>query len=285
MPVFIFLFGYNVKYSPKRIVYRWFIPYVIFQCIYILFSRFVLNDNKDFQFTTPYWLLWYMLACIYYQLLLPMFNAVDKRRQICVIICAFILSLLAGYDNTIGYYMSISRFFVFQPWFILGYYCRKNDFLQQFTVMPKKRVLVLLVSMVIIVVLVPFIWSFPSELLYGSYSYSNCGGAMWMRAVAFAMSLSVILFLFVGMKPYLSKKLILITNIGQNTWPIFLLHGFVVKAVPVYFPYLVGSPWMTIFLSYVILLLAGNKLCNKAIYFLCFMWLEKITEKLPFKNP
>ena len=64
MPAFIFLFGYNAQYSPKKIVYRWCIPYVIFQCAYILFSRFVIKTDINFQFTTPYWLLWYMLVCI-----------------------------------------------------------------------------------------------------------------------------------------------------------------------------------------------------------------------------
>ena len=64
MPAFIFLFGYNAKYSPKKIVYRWCLPYAIFQCAYISFAKFILNANTNFQFTTPYWLLWYMLLTL-----------------------------------------------------------------------------------------------------------------------------------------------------------------------------------------------------------------------------
>ena len=37
MPAFIFLFGYNIKYSTKRIVYHWCVPYVVFQSAYIFF--------------------------------------------------------------------------------------------------------------------------------------------------------------------------------------------------------------------------------------------------------
>ena len=70
MPVFIFLFGYNVKYSPKRIVYHWITPYIVFQTIYILFSRYVLEIDMDFQYSTPYWHLWYIVACLFYELLL-----------------------------------------------------------------------------------------------------------------------------------------------------------------------------------------------------------------------
>ena len=99
MPAFLFLFGYNVKFSPKKIIYRWCVPYVIFQCAFIVFSRTVLNANKTFQFTTPYWILWYMLACIYYQLLLPLFDTDDKKKQIITILCAFALSLFVGYEK------------------------------------------------------------------------------------------------------------------------------------------------------------------------------------------
>lgn len=275
MPAFIFLFGYNAKYSPKKIIYRWCLPYVIFQCVYILFSNFILNTNTDFQFTTPYWILWYILACIYYQLLLPLFDTPDNRKQFVTILCAFVISLLIGYEESVGQYMSLLRFFVFQPWFLLGYYCKKNNLLEKLSLQPKRRFFVLLVSETIIVILFLFIAIIPSGLLYGSYSYSSCEGTLWMRGMVSIMSFAVILFLCVGMRPYLSRKLALITNIGQNTWPIFLLHGFVVKAIPIYFPYLVSSPWRVILLSCVIVIFAGNKLCYKIVYYICFSWLEK----------
>lgn len=284
MPVFIFLFGYNVKYSPKRIIYRWCIPYAIFQCAYIMFAKFALNANIYFQFATPYWLLWYMLVCIYYQLLLPLFDVADKHKQILAILCVFIMSFLIGNENSVGYYMSLSRFFVFQPWFVLGYYCKKNNVLERLSIHPKRRFAILFASAAIIIFLIPYLWTIPNGLLYGSYSYSNCEATPWMRAMVSLISSSMILLLLVGVKPCLSKDLSLITSIGQNTFPIFLLHGFVVKAVPVYFRYLVSSPWSVILLSCAILLLTGNKLCNKAIYYACFSWLEKFPAKAAYKE-
>ena len=96
MPAFIFLFGYNVRYSLKRIVYRWCVPYIIFQSLYIIFARVVLKTAINFQYVTPYWLLWYILACIFYQLLLPLFDTADKRRQIIALVCVFAVSLFIG---------------------------------------------------------------------------------------------------------------------------------------------------------------------------------------------
>jgi fucose 4-O-acetylase-like acetyltransferase len=81
--------------------------------------------------------------------------------------------------------------------------------------------------------------------------------------------------LFIGLKGFLNKRLFLITNIGQNTLPVFLLHGFIIKALPVYFPDLLQYPLITLLLSVVILLIFGNKLFNKAVYYIGFSWLER----------
>lgn len=274
MPVFLFLFGYHSRYSLKRIVCRWCIPYAVFQCAYIVFAKMVLKANVRFQFTTPYWLLWYMLVCIFYQILMPVYDKTDRRAQIAIVAVVLILSFCVGYFDSIGYALSLSRFFVFQPWFVLGYYCKKNGFVQWLDCHRRIQRYAVVVPVVAIAALMPFLWKIPNGLLYGSYSYSRCGGTIWMRAAVFAISACMVLFLFVGIKPYMNKKLMLITQIGQNTWPVFLLHGFVVKATPVYFPGLVDSPWSVVALSCGILLLTGNAFCKKLINYVCFSWLE-----------
>lgn len=285
MPAFIFLFGYNASYSPKKIVFRWFLPYIFFQCAYIAFSKFILNSNASFQFTTPYWLLWYMLACIYYQLLLPLFDTENKTRQIITILCAFGISFLIGFDTSVGYYMSLSRFLVFQPWFLLGYYCKKNNLLEKLCDLPKIRFPILFASAAIIALLIPYTKAIPTGLLYGSCSYASCGGSLWLRGIAGIIAFSVIMFLCIGIRPYLRRNMLFITHIGQNTWPVFLLHGFAAKAVPAYFPYLISAPWRVVVLTCVLLILAGNKLCNKAVYYISFSWLEKLPAKTPNKEP
>ncbi len=282
MPVFIFLFGYNVRYSPKKVIFRWCLPYIVFQSLYLLFSLFVLDIKVDFQYTTPYWLLWYMLSLIFYQLLLPLYETTNKNRQILTLICAFVISLLVGFDETIGYYMSLSRFFVFQPWFLLGYYCKKNGILEVMIKQKITRTVVMIFSVVLIGLsaLLLYYTDIPNGLLYGSLPYAKCGGALWMRAIVSIISICWILFLFVGVKPYLNKKLFLITTIGQNTWPIFLLHGFFIKALPIYLPHLLHYPWAILPLTCLLLLAFGNKIFNKAIYYISFSWLERFT-----KNP
>ena len=281
IPVFLFLFGYNIKYSPKRIVYCWCIPYVLFQTLYLIFAQVILNKNVSFQYTTPYWILWYMLVCIFYQLLLPLYDIKNKRKEIFVVLCVAILSLLIGFEDSIGYYMSLSRFFVFQPWFVLGYYCKKNNILEALSGCNKKRFIAVFISIIVILLSVKLLLSehIPNALLYGSCSYTKSKADLWMRGAVFLISLSWVIFLFVGLKPYINKKIAYITKTGQNTWPIFLLHGFVVKSIPIYYPELLNYPLKVLLISCVILFLMGNKIVNKAVYYISFSWMEKFSRE------
>ena len=277
MPVFIFLFGYHVRFSAKRIVFRWCIPYVIFHAVYTIFAVRVLREPVAHPLTRPYWLLWYMMACVFYQVLLPLYDTTDRRRQILALVCVYALSLIVGFVDSIGYYLSLSRFFAFQPWFLLGYYCKKNGILEKLSVPGGKGAALVWVSAAVILLSIPFACNgkLPKELLYGSYSYASCAGALWMRAVAWVISLGWILFLFVGVRPRWNRKLPLVTAIGQNTWPIFLFHGFLVKLVQLRWPELVATPGRTVLLACGILLLLGNRVCSRAMDYPSFSWLEK----------
>ena len=220
-----------------------------------------------------------MLACIYYQLLLPLFDTDHKGMQVLAVLSTFVISLLVGFDQKVGYYMSLSRFFVFQPWFLLGYYCKKHDLLERLSCNPKIQLPILLASAAVMAMLVTSVRVIPDGILYGSYYYAGCSGTIWMRATASVMAFAAILFLCVGMKPYLRRKLPLVTTIGQHTWPIFLLHGFLIKAIPAFFPELVSTTWRVLLLTCAVLILAGNPICTKAVYYASFSWLEKFDSR------
>ncbi len=259
MPAFLFLFGCFAKFSPKRILVRWCVPYVIFQTVYLLFERYVLGWNTGVQYTTPYWILWYLLVCIFYQLLIPLVDTENKLRQTLTVIVSVILALSVGYADTIGYPLSLSRFFVFLPWFLIGFYCKKNKMLQQV------KTPVCFIPSVIVVVASVFFLHFAdvsNGLLYGSYSYAKCGGTLCLRAVLMLISLAWVVFLLSGFQKLFNRKISFVTTIGQNTWPIFLLHGFLVKALPAF-----GGLWWALLATIVILLLFGNRFFQKLLSF------------------
>lgn len=281
MPVFIFLFGYNARFSAKRIVFRWIVPYFVFQTLYIWFAQTVLSANIDFQYTTPYWILWFMLACIFYQLVLPLFDIGNKYGELFALMLTFAAALLVGYDNTVGYYLSLSRFWVFLPWFVMGYYCRKHGILEKLTDNRPLRWSITAVSAVCAALTALYMYKMYTKnlLLYGTASYESIGCTAWSRALICLFAFVWLCLLFVGIKPLLKRNIPVITMIGQNTLPVFLVHGFVVKAAPLYFQEFLNTPWGVLLLTCAILILTGNPLSRKLVDIVSLSWIETLTEK------
>ena len=278
MPALIFLFGCFVKPGGKGILFRWFIPYLVFQTLYLLFNRHVLEQNVTIQYTTPSWILWYLLACAVYLLILPMFDAKKPLTQVFLLAFAIAAALAVGLDKTVGYYMALSRITVFLPWFLLGVYFRKND---GFRLLKGKKLWLCLAGLL---ALIPAAWSVgylteqkvPVGLLYGSYSYSAVNQTMQMRAILMGIALAWIVLLWVVSKVLLDRKIPLLTHIGQNTLPVFLLHGFIVKAIGKFRPEWADSLWKVLLLSCLILVVCGNKWMKKLVDFIGLTWLEKM---------
>ena len=278
MPALIFLFGSFVKPGGKGILFRWFIPYLVFQTLYLLFNRHVLGQNLTIQYTTPSWILWYLLACIVYLLLMPMFDAKKPFTQVFLLVFAMAAALAVGLDKTVGYYMALSRITVFLPWFLLGMFFRKND---GFRLLSGKKLWLCLAGLL---ALIPAVWSVgflteqkvPVGLLYGSYSYSALNQTMQMRAILMGIALAWIVFLCVISKLLLDRKIPLLTHIGQNTLPVFLLHGFIVKAIGKFRPEWADSLGKVLLLSCLILVVCGNKWMKKLVDFIGLKWLEKV---------
>lgn len=130
MPLFMFVTGYFAKCTSRKAVFRQLLlPYLLFQTLYLLFDAFVIQDTHELalQYTTPYWLLWFLVSAAMYQLLMPFLDTDTRWLQAAEIVGAMVVSLLAGLDDHIGYYLSLSRFFTFAPYFLLGHYAKKNN--------------------------------------------------------------------------------------------------------------------------------------------------------------
>ncbi len=281
MPAFIFLFGYFASFSPRKLAFRWVIPYFVFQVLYILFSQQVLGKNIAMQFTTPHWILWFLLAGIFYQLLIPLYASAKKFGQVAVLGVTVAMALLAGFDETAGYKLTISRFCVFQPWFVLGLYCRKNGILEKLAAPGWRKYTISTLSAVAVVASVVFLCRNKVSLLmlYGSGAYSEKTGTVWLRLRLMLIAFCWIAFLFVAFRPLLKKKLFLITAIGQTTLPVFLLHGFLVKTIDQFYPQWLSNPGYAFLLTIPILLITGNPVSKKLVEYISFSWLERFVKK------
>ena len=139
MPVFIVLSGFFAKHSSEKIAFHLLYPYLLFQGLYLLYHNMVLYPEAPelYQFTTPYWALWYLLAMVFYYMLIPLLNQPKIWQCAVVFLLSIAASIIAGFDNEIGFFLTLSRFFTFLPYFVLGYYAgRHNAALNAFLTKP-----------------------------------------------------------------------------------------------------------------------------------------------------
>lgn len=269
MGAFIFLSGRFSKFDPRKILRGYLLPYVLFQILYILFLRHSLDLERKMQFTTPYWILWYLLACAFYQLLIPFFGVGSPKRHLAYLIGSVALALLAGYDTTVGYYATVSRFFVNLPWFLLGYYSRRyEDRLRRFSSRGGHFLLAGCVLLVGLSLLYLHKADFPRDALFGSYAYEKKGYGLPDRLMFLLTGLAWLGLLWRLFTGALDRRVPLLTTLGQNTLPVFLLHGFVIKAIPELYPWVQQLPGLVLWLPILLLLLFGNPLVGRL-----FRWL------------
>ena len=234
MPLFVFCSGYFAKYNPKKILTKLIGAYVIFQFLYILFSRTVLgNRDLPFQFSTPYWIMWYLLALIVWTLFLPMIDVVtnSKRNLIITVSASLVLGIVAGFDDTLGYTMSLSRIVYFFPFFLIGFCIKKavspesfRGFLSKWTIKAAAGAL----SIGILVWLFFYNQTVDVRWLWGAFSYERIGYSGYTfvtRILLYLVALVTSLFLL----SIMPRKKLFFSYIGRQTLPIFLLHGFVIR--------------------------------------------------------
>lgn len=266
IPFFLFLNGYFAKFDKKRIFKHLLVPYLIFQTGY-LFFQYIFTNNNTFilQYTTPYWLLWYLLALTFYHLLLPILETNTITSMVQTFLIVFLLSLLVGFDSTIGYYMTLSRFFVFLPFFILGLYISNIKRNQVSCVLPIKHSFVNIICYLLIFLSIIYIRysQISTSALYGSYSYIGSKTGILTRIILFIIALSWIGF-FWNIIPNINIPFV--TEIGKNTMSIFLLHGFIIKILSTCNIFQ-GTESQNIFISILIaigiLILLGNSVIGK----------------------
>ena len=232
MPCFLFLTGYFAKFEPARIVRRFVIPYLLFQVLYQVFDCWMLSESTEFalQFTTPYYHLWYLPVITAYYLLIPLIKTESKTKAVVTTAICIGISILAGFDDTIGAYMSLSRALVFLPFFVAGFYA-KTVFSGDASGLRDKWRIALPAAAVLCMLaceLLFFALHTSTNVFLGSGGYGNAGGNALTRLlfIVCGFAWTAILMKFVP-----NRKIPCISRIGANTLPVFLLHVFVQRLI------------------------------------------------------
>lgn len=248
MPLFAFVSGVFARYNPSKIKNNMIYPYLIFQTLYLLFSNQILDKDADMQYTTPYWLLWYLFAIIVWNLVLPLVQVEGMKKKMAMLLAAAAASVFIGFDEKAGYFLSASRIVEFFPYFLLGVYyrdmkrkaqetasgLRKEKEQPDYQADKRKKWLFKGAAILILgIILGAFVWligqhveDIKSAWFYGSVSYEKGNYGWQFRLLSIAAALLWLAFFLLCMPV---RKIPFLSYIGANTMPVYLLHGFVIK--------------------------------------------------------
>lgn len=274
MPIFIFLTGMFAKFNKKRIFSLIYI-YAVFQIMYRKYDMQLFNTGTEliYKYSTPYWLLWYVFVVIVYNLLIPLFETKRGVEKVIISTIVIWLSLIVNKAGDIGYYASISRFFTFLPYFVLGFYFKDyvgkiDDFFNKRNIV---RYVSLAVSFILVILVCRYIYNtdkVTQNMLYGSYSYESAKYGISYKLKFFLFALVWFIFFYLLLP---NKKIPFVSILGSNTLTIYLFHGFYVKKL-LKMKYFVFDPntnmKIALLLTVLLILFYGNKYIAKFLRFI-----------------
>ncbi|MCJ8006060.1 acyltransferase family protein [Lederbergia wuyishanensis] len=230
MPAFILISGYFAKgiYEKgyiMKITKKLIIPYLIFQVIYSVFYYVIYSKSMlTIDFLNPHWSLWFLISLFCWNIMLIGFN---KMKPVYAVSLALFIGLIVGYVDWISNYLSLSRTFVFFPFFIVGYFIKK----EHFHLLSESKTKVLMAGAILIVTLVIIIFpELDEKWLLGSKPYSYLET---FSTIGFIKRIGIytINFLMVAsFFAFVPRRKFFFTKLGRNTLYVYLLHGFIVRA-------------------------------------------------------
>ena len=164
---------------------------------------------------------WYLISLASWYLLTPIFA---KSKPLPTIIICVVIGLLSGYFEVFNATLSLSRTFVFLPFFVLGYYCTTERLLA----IARSKI-----SIVIAVAAAAFIaWFCVTKgailsdyiyLVYGKDPYHE--GEVLMGIMGRGILYLAAALLSIGLIVITPRcKIRLLAYIGKNTLPIYIFH-------------------------------------------------------------
>ncbi|WP_138420251.1 acyltransferase family protein [Aquibacillus sediminis] len=227
MPAFILLSGFFAKgIGSKSYISKLFkkliVPYILFHILYTGYYLLLGMDGWQTTFIYPRWSLWFLLSLFCWHLLLIIFK---KLPPLLSMSTAVGIAVAIGYIDWVGHTLSLSRTFVFFPFFLLGYWLTKDQLLKVKTKTVKTISIVVMSIVAIGLVIAP---PFANEWLLASHSYQALGFPV--LGGGFRLGVFVVATLMiVSILAWVPTKHNIFTHIGEKTLYVYLLHGIFIQ--------------------------------------------------------
>ncbi len=230
MPAMVFLSGLCFRRNSTRLWKTTVLPYLVFQPIYLAEKAWETGAEFSLQFSTPSWILWYMLSLALWQMVT---NLIDLRQKPWLPLGISVLcAVLVGFDKYIGYLFSLSRTIAFFPFFLAGAWIYENGyetFLSFFSGRKSAGMCALLAAPALITQLLLYRQTAlcKSYFFYFAQRYDDVS-TLWVRLMVFVTAVAAIIALCLAIP---KKELPLLSRIGRNTLPVYLLHGVLLRII------------------------------------------------------
>ncbi len=234
MPVFFFVSGLFSKKAvdeKRKDKVIGFVMMYVFMKVIVFVTQLLSGVRPKFDLFSEGGFPWYLLAmafCIMVTMLLKDFSWKY------VLTFSIIIACFAGYNDNIGNFLCLSRFFVFYPFYYVGYIADREKIEKFCKGKPQK-----IVSAILIVAAIAFVaykgddiyWT--RLLLTGRNPYSSLNGnfhfGFWFRfvyyVVAFIIGTAVVI-----LTPERTPKG-LIAKLGQRTLGVYVFHYSVLYVI------------------------------------------------------
>lgn len=235
MPMFVVVSGYFAKSGPPgptqlgRVITDLVLPYIIFETIWTII-RWLLGGQFLLDYATASWTLWFLIALALWRIILP--YLVLLRHPLAI---SIVVSVLAGYVDSIDNTFAMSRVVGLLPFFVFGWALRQRQVTGRWLAMPpaiiwRWRAGAVALFATLAIVLSLNIGYFRDIKLrrfllfdetYSSFGYDQFwAGGIRLGVLALAMALTIA---FLVLMP---RRATWFTVLGSATMYIYLLHTF-----------------------------------------------------------
>lgn len=231
MPLFIFVNGYFARRSSKPAEKKSLkmLKYYLLMQILFVFGDYLIRQ-KEFKLSVlsdPAYCCWYLLFLVYAYLIMKFLpRETDRLAKWTVVSLG--LSLLVGFDVSVGHAYGVGRTFYFMPYFLLGTLC--SDLGKEFRASASKKMICAASGAAVLILL----WQlgstewFNRSLFSGHKSYE----ALYPDHILFALLNKAAAYIIAVVMAYIVLNLIpkrktLFCFLGRHTLLIYLVHIFV----------------------------------------------------------
>ena len=220
-------FSEKSKSPKKKRILNLLKLYLLWQTIITVYYAFVLNIVEfNLNYFVPRYTLWFLITMIFYNIVEPFLEKINYKIMIPL---SFGIGLLVGFIPIIGRTLSLSRTFVFFPFYVLGYYAKELDLLSKIKTKKVKNITIIL-SIILLLFILNYNDILSIKILKGKYSYFDINSlnvieACMQRILFYILSI-IVSIAFLNLIP---KKENILTILGKNTLYIYLTQGMILK--------------------------------------------------------